>query len=268
MDTALTPELRDILDNLATGLFGLDAWVKEATKYKPPHTALPWRAPGHVFKPSDLGAIPFFENLLRESSGDDDLGIRWAAITADPLKASPLPDAKAWRKNRGLTCDPKFGIARSGNVWLTNANGRVISRATFYAGCWQPLLNVVHAKNPASDADWATLASDLLNNNVPQWPNTLQPTSAAFIVQFTSDMLYAMLGQRNQPQIDDWQRAVLVELGEYRRPGKGYTRDETDAAVDTFEALVGIGPPPSGGGGGNSRKKNGPTRKAASHGKR
>src|SRR5260221_9381502 len=117
MDTALTPELRDILNNLATGLFGLDAWVREATKYKPPHQELPWRAPGHVFKPSDLGVIPFFENLLRESSGDDDLGVRWAALTADPLRSSPLPDAKAWRKNRGLTADPKFGIAKSGNVW-------------------------------------------------------------------------------------------------------------------------------------------------------
>ncbi|HET8891161.1 MAG TPA: hypothetical protein VFQ41_19820 [Candidatus Angelobacter sp.] len=59
MDTALTPELRDILDNLATGLFGLDAWVREANKYKPPHQELPWRAPGHVFKPSDLALLPF-----------------------------------------------------------------------------------------------------------------------------------------------------------------------------------------------------------------
>jgi hypothetical protein len=267
MDTALTPELRDILDNLVTGLFGLDAWVREVNKYKPPHEALPWRAPGHVFKPSDLGVIPFFENLLRETSGDDDLGVRWAAVTADPLRSSPLPDAKAWRKNRGLTADPKFGIVKSSNVWLTNAGGRVISRATFYAGCWQPLLAAVHARNPANDADWALLASDLFNNNVPQWPGTQQPTSTAFIVQFTSDMLYALLGQRNQPEIEGWQRAVLVELGEYRRPGNRYTRDETDAAVDTFETLVGI-QAPDGNGPEKKETKSVPTRKAASHGKR
>jgi len=266
MDTALTPELRDILDNLATGLFGLDAWVRGPNKYTPPNTELPWRAPGHVFKPSDLGVIPLFENLLRESSGDDDLGVRWDAITADPLKASPLPDAKAWRKNRALG-DPKFGIVKSGNVWLTNANGSVISRATFYAACWQPLLTVVHAKNPANDADWAALAADLFNNNVPQWPTTQQPTSAAFTVQFTSDMLYAMLGQRNNPQFDGWQRALLVELGEYRRPGNRYTRDNTDAAVDTFEALAGIKASPVNGPK-KAEPKNGPTRKAASHGKR
>lgn len=32
-----------------------------------------------MFTPADLGAIPFFEDLLSESSGDDDLGARWAA---------------------------------------------------------------------------------------------------------------------------------------------------------------------------------------------
>ncbi len=266
MDTALTPELRDILDNLSAGLFGLDAWVRGPNKYKPPHEQLPWRAPGHVFKPSDLGVIPFFENLLRESSGDDDLGVRWAAITADPLKASPLPDAKSWRKNRGLG-DPKFGIVKGSNVWLTNASGRVISRATFYAACWPPLLAAVHARNPASNADWAALAADLLNNNVPQWPATQQPTSAAFIVQFTSDMLYAMLGQRNHPKIEGWQRALLVELGEYRHPGNRYTRDDTDAAVDTFETLVGIHAP-DGNGSEKKETKNSPKGKAASHGKR
>ena len=69
----LTPELRDILNNLATGLFGLDACVKEPGKYVPPNPNLPWRAAGHTFTPTDLAVIPFFENLLRESSGDDDL---------------------------------------------------------------------------------------------------------------------------------------------------------------------------------------------------
>jgi len=267
LDTALTPELRDILNNLATGLFTLNAWVRDANKYKPPNVDLPWRAQDHTFTPADLAVIPFFENLLRESSGDDDLGVRWAAITADPLKSSPLPDAEGWRKNRGLTSDPKFGIVKSNNVWLTDANGRIISRATFYAACWQPLLFVVRAKNPANDADWEQLATDLLSNKVSQWPNTVQPNSSAFIAQFASDMLYAMLGQRNHPKIEEWQRAVLVELGEYRHPGNCYTREETDAAVATFETLAGI-QPPSAGAPENSGKKNGPKRKAALHGKR
>jgi hypothetical protein len=56
--------------------------------------------------------IPFFENLLRESAGDDDLGLRWTTVAVDPLKYSPLPNPAAWRKNRGLA-DPKFGILAS-----------------------------------------------------------------------------------------------------------------------------------------------------------
>src|SRR5262245_40775685 len=69
LDDPLTPELRDILNNLAAALFGLDAWIKEPGKYVPPGQNLPWRAAGHSFTPADLAVIPFFENLLRESSG-------------------------------------------------------------------------------------------------------------------------------------------------------------------------------------------------------
>jgi len=235
-DPTLTPELRDTLNNLATGLFTLDAWVKEPGKYKP-DVNLPWRAPGHTFTPADLAVIPFFENLLRESSGDDDLGVRWAKVTTDPLRFSPLHDPAAWRENRSLSANPKFGIVKSNNVWLTDANGKTISRATFYAQCWPLLKAVVDAKKPP--VDWAALVVDLLNNRAPQWPNTSQPTSAMFLIQFASDMLYAMLGQRN-PAPEPWRRAVLTELGEYRRPGNRYTDDDTEAAVTAFESLVGL----------------------------
>jgi hypothetical protein len=128
---SLTSELRDTLNNLAAGLFGLDAWIKEPGKYTPPNQDLPWRATGHIFTPADLAVIPFFESLLRESSGDDDLGVRWASVVADPLKYSPLLNPAAWRKNRGLGDVPRFGIVASGNVWLTDAGGKTISRARF-----------------------------------------------------------------------------------------------------------------------------------------
>lgn len=234
----LTPNLRDTLSNLAAGLFGLDAWVKEATKYKPPNVDLPWRAAGHTFSPADLAVIPFFENLLRESSGDDDLGVRWDTVAADPLKFSPLLDPVSWRKNRGLN-PPKFGIVKSSNVWLTNANGTVISRASFYAPCWPLLKGVVDVREKTGAVDWAALASDLLANKVPEWPTTAQPASSAFLVQFASDMLYAMLGMRTSAP-EPWHRAVSIELGEYRRPGNEYSTGDVSKAVKKFEALVGI----------------------------
>jgi len=239
LDQPLTPELRDTLTNLAVGLFDLDAWVREPGKYQPPGKDLPWRKPGGRLSPADLGLIPFFENLLRESSGDDDLGVRWAEVVSDPLTFSPLANATEWRKNRGLNSPAKFGIAASNNIWLTDASGRLVSRATFYAGCWRLLTTVVDARKQAGPIDLAKLATDLLNNSAPQWPNTVQPTSAAFLVQFASDMLYAMLGQRN-PLAEPWRRAVLIELGEYRTPGNSYTRAETQAAVHKFEEVAGL----------------------------
>jgi len=239
LDDPLTPELRDTLSNLATGLFGLDAWVKEPGKYVPPDPNLPWRAAGHTFTPTDLAVIPFFENLLRESSGDDDLGVRWATVAADPLKYSPLPNPVAWRKNRGLGDVPKFGIVPSGNVWLTDAAGRTISRAMFYAQCWPLLQAVVDARRKAGPVDWAALARDLLGNAAAEWPVASQPPSAKFVIQFTSDMLYAMLGMRN-PVPEQWKRAVLVELGEYRHPGNEYKRADAAVAVKAFEKIASL----------------------------
>jgi len=238
LDDPLTPELRDTLSNLAAGLFGLDAWIKEPTKYKP-NGNLPWREPGHTFAPADLAVIPFFENLLRESSGDDDLGVRWAIVTANPLKFSPLPNVDSWRKNRGLSNSPKFGIVKSGNVWLTDATGNVISRATFYAPCWPLLKGVVDARKKAGAMDWALLANDLLANKAPEWPNTAQPPSSAFLAQFASDILCGMLGMRTSAP-EPWRRAVSIELGEYRHPGNEYTSSDTEKAVQKFETIAGI----------------------------
>lgn len=237
MSASLAPALRDTLNNLAAGVFNLDAWVREPNKYKPPDQDIPWRAAGHIFAPSDMAVIPFFENLLRESSGDDDLGVRWAAVSGTPLKFSPLPNSNSWRKNRGLSETPKFGVVKSSNVWLTDANGNVISRATFYMPCWPLLQRVVDARNTAGTVDWALLANDLLANKVPEWPNTAQPPSSGFLVQFASDMLYAMLGQRNSAA---WQRALLVELGEYRHPGNEYSTGDAGKAVKQFETRAGI----------------------------
>lgn len=129
---------------------------------------------------------------------------------------------------------------KSGNVWLTDANGNVISRATFYTLCWPLLKGVVDARKKAGAVvDWALLTNDLLANKAPQWPNTAQPPSSAFLVQFASDMLYAMLGMRS-PAPEPWRRAVLIELGEYRHPGNEYSSSDTGVAVRKFEELAGI----------------------------
>jgi len=236
MADPLTPELRDTLANLAAGYFGLDAWIKAPGKYIPPGP-LPWRAAGHTFVPADMGVIPFFEDLLRQSGEDDDLGDRWTALSADPLKFNPLPFPHTWREHRGLSPAPKFAIAKSSNVWLVDAGGTVISRTTFYTSCWPLLISVVAAKNKQGPVDWAALAKELLTDANPIWPKTQQPPSSAFITQFASDMLYAMLGMRN-PVPAPWKFAVLIELGEHRRVGNEYKSEQVGAAVAQFEKLL------------------------------
>ena len=48
-------------------------------------------------------------------------------------------------------------------------------------------VNSTHTYWPAGAVDWALLANDLLANKAPEWPNTAQPPSAAFLIQFVED---------------------------------------------------------------------------------
>ena len=197
LNDSFTPELRDILNNLASGLFGLDAWIKKPGKYKPPlpDEHMPWRAAGHTFLPSDLGVIPFFEGLLREDSGEDDLFDRWAELTANPVRFSPMEDVQGWRRNRSLASVPQFGVTKSANVLLTDSMGHAISRRKFYEPCWPLLQATVATRLKTGPVDYGKLANDLATDLAleSEWPRTQKPPSSIFIAQFVCDLLYAML---------------------------------------------------------------------------
>jgi hypothetical protein len=60
---SLDPELRDILENLASGLFPLTAWINAKT-FTPSANDLPWRSGGEPLTPTRVGAIQFFDALL------------------------------------------------------------------------------------------------------------------------------------------------------------------------------------------------------------
>ncbi|MEA2879726.1 MAG: hypothetical protein QOF14_4922 [Hyphomicrobiales bacterium] len=236
-------ELRSNLENLAAGIFDLAGWISEPDKYKPAQTNLPWRSDGRALTPKDIGVIPFFENLLRGTSSDGDLGAHWSALAADALHFCPVEQMAAWRKNRGLSASPMFGTIEIGNkasnIWVTDSAGTPISRGAFYSACWPLLKAVIDDKPPASIAEWKTLADDLANDRRPKWPNTSSPKSSAFLVQFASDMLSGMLGMRT-PAASPWREALLIELGEYRRVGNKYSVADTDAAVKEFRKALGL----------------------------
>jgi len=249
VDSPLTEDLRVILGNLAEGLFDLTAWLNSPGKYEPPLPAkdMPWRAAGHRFSPSDLKVIPFFEGSLREASGEDDLFNRWAKVTANPLRFSPMEDVQGWRKNRGLASVPQFGIAKSANVFLTDSVGHAISRRAFYDPCWAVLQAAVAARLKKGPVDFGGLANDLATDLAPEWPRTINPPSSVFIAQFVCDLLYAMLGMRN-PVAPPMQYALLAELGEFRRAGNAFEPSDVAANVAALrkllEKMLAAPPPP------------------------
>jgi len=238
--------LRSILENLAAGLFPLQKWIQGKT-YDPVKAGFscPWRAAGKSLLPRDVEVIAFFEGLLRESAGDADRHARWAKIRAYPLRFSPLDDPAAWRARRGLDPDPRFGITESKNV-LTDADGKPITRAGFYAGYWPSLRQAAGAANPQGPEGWEEFAQKLFRDELGQWPKEPPLRSSGFIKQFAADLLYAMMGMRNpRPhkggdvrEDQAWQVALLIELGERRRVGNAYTPEDAQAAVDALAAKI------------------------------
>lgn len=249
LDNPLTLNLRDALNSLAAGLFNLDGWINTPGKYKPPLPAedMPWRAPGHKFSPFDLGAIPFLEGLLRGDTGEDQLLVRWAQISASPLRNSPRDDIEEWRAARGLGDSPRFGIAQGANVLITDSFGHPVSRRAFYEACWPLLQAVLNSRAQKGPVDYGVLANDLATNQAAEWPRTNNPPSSVFVMQLMCDLLFAMLGMRN-PVAPPMQYALLAELGEFRRAGNAF--DPKDAAQGVaelrklLEKLQAAPPPP------------------------
>jgi len=232
-------ELRGFLEHLAEGMFPLAAWIEGKVKtgrYKP-RELVPWRGKSMVLSPGAMGAIEFFEELLGESAEDAPLAERFAQVIADPLRYSPMAGgAPAWRKSRKLDPIPKFGIVTSQNV-LATAAGVPATRDQFYGPYWSLLRQAVSDGDPKTAADWEAFARDLVNDASPHWPSGQSLKSSSFMKQFGRDMLHALLNMRN-PAADPWRVAVLEELGEHRRVGNSFTRDDVARFVETFRKRI------------------------------
>jgi len=238
--TAVPPldvELRGILEQLSEGLFPLAAWIADKIqngRYEPPGH-IPWRDQGASLSPKDTGAIDFFEELLEQSARDEPLAARFARLTkkGKALRYRPLDnDAAAWRAKKGLDAVAQFGIVASGNV-IATVDGTPVTRAQFYAPYWPLLRQATTDAAKQSPIDWQAWARDLAGDTSAHWPANQPLKSSSFIKQFGRDILHAMLNQRN-PASDPWRVAVLEELGEHRRVGNSFTRDDAGAFVQAF----------------------------------
>ncbi len=234
----LDDDLRRILTHLADELLPLTPWLNDAKPYTPPG-ALPWReGPGPwSLTMSDLGFLSFFEGLLAETSGDIDLVARFERVSRDPLASCPILDVESWRAGRGLAKAAQFDIGDSRNMPVDDKN-RLCSRAPLYAEFW-PLLRATvgqseaDAKAAGAPLDWSRLTAELLTDRCKSWPYWQPRASSTFMRQLRKDVLYAALGARNPAPLP-WRYAVLIELGEHRRPGNSYTRADAAAAVEEF----------------------------------
>jgi hypothetical protein len=231
---------RSILRSLAHALLPLEQWIRSrkpppgGDDYEPPNAdELPWRRDGQTLSINRLGAVEFIEGLIRESNGDVLLVKRWAALQADPLRYCPIENAGEWRASRGLVA-PSFGVVQSQNVLLDD-RGIQIARAEFYASYLPQLVIAAAQRQPGDDAAWQRFALDLFSDNCKEWPATAR--SSRFMLQFLRDLLYAILGVRN-PVPEPWRSAVLTEIGELRRPGNVYSRQDVEGGLDDFKKVI------------------------------
>jgi len=189
--------------------------------------------------PADTGFECFFEGLLRETSDDIQAQARWERVAAQPLAASPLDRVADWRAERGLEEVACFGIVPSQNVLLDSKNQQ-IARLPFYADTLGDLAYCLAVSRPRDDAGWEALAHALFTDTLPAWPGTVHPASV-FMNQFAADVLYALLGMRNESAVRDqpsYATAVLTELGQARRRGNKNTPAQAEEAVARFVAQI------------------------------
>jgi hypothetical protein len=233
-----TPELRRLIERLADAFVPLEQWV--SSKLYNPAPKSPWRT-GQPLNASNLAFADFFEGLLRETSGDNDLKDRWDAFDEAPLARCPILDVGNWRANRGLAALPRFAVAISDAV-IVDTETRQISRAEFYSDYWPLLADAYQAADTAATmagtkTDETAFAAGLLGDNNPFWPQAGQWRSSRFSKQFVKDVLYGYLGLRGVAP-EPWCNAILIELGEGRRIGNKYTSDDAAKAVEEFNEVL------------------------------
>jgi len=244
LEALLTPAMRADLCALAQGALPLQRWIRQKA-YNPQTDPtfegqpMPWRAPGKSLTPAAIGLECFFEGLLRETSDDAQALARWQRLAAAPLATSPLDDVAAWRAERGLQQAASFAIVQSQNV-LIDSQGLEIARLPFYADTLKDLAYCLVLARPADEPGWETLARQLFTDSLAAWPGTTY-TASVFMNQFVADVLYALLGMRNESGIagePSYATALLTELGQARRRGNKNTPAQARDAVARFVAQI------------------------------
>ena len=194
--------------------------------------------------PAYTPALDVAALLTRLMTGEDDeeaaqSASAWAASAAAPLRHQAVVKRTAgWRKARGLAIDSAketrvfFGAAKSGNFLLLDKDDAPLSRAEFYTLALPAFAAAVATVKPGTDtAKWKTLAEALIkddgtSNGWPAPPADGGLKASQFIQQFVRDCLAGEMGMLDGPPPAD--PPLLKALGEHRRSGNHYTREDAE----------------------------------------
>jgi hypothetical protein len=245
MHFTLDSQSRKVLGNLLRAIMPLGEWIADRKKsggYEPPDThdplKFPWRNGGPALSTDKLGVVDFIQMLIRESANEVLLLGRWKMLESDALRFCPIENKDEWRAARGLDDDVRFGPALSENA-PGSLSKPPIARTELYAEYLPLLCQVASARRLADDdrAGWTTFMLELFKDQCRQWPKLQSHPPSRFMFQLLRDLLYAVLGMRNAIA-EPWHSAVLAEIGEFRRPGNTYDREDVARGLTEFQRVL------------------------------
>ncbi len=247
MGTISDPSIRETLLNIAQQIFPIG--ISTRANLPPDAANWPWRASGQALSLTALHTIERFELLIDGQPCDEMLRVRSNKIATAPLWLDlVLPRPADWRTQRGLDEAAVFAPVDSDNFVIATEDPKSKikkprARAEFYTACW-PLLKAAQATCLFPDAtSWLDFAKNLYGDALSAWPPTAATKSSDFIKRFAKDIAICLLDQENPLLPADkagelWQRAVLLEIGEYRHRHNAYDPKQVQAAVEKFDATL------------------------------
>ncbi len=195
--------------------------------------------------------------------GDADMLVRFRAVQGDPMLATAkltgastpdelkkaIAEVLANRSRLGLSEEMRFSPAVSDNSpvaepddlhWLQPA-----SRKEFYeraAGLFKASVEALQSDPAKPTIVWSNYAKKLMSHSAADhaaihWPHDVHLEAREFGIQLLRDALVAVMNMDSllaAPKID-YRDAVLIELGEHRRPGNAH---KDKVAVDAVSAFM------------------------------
>lgn len=203
---------------------------------------------------------PFYAGQ-ENAGGDADLVKRFREVLADPLQAAAdalgvtTQEVQASRQLRSLNSELRFSPAVSDNVpvalpddlhWLRPFSRKeVYDRVSLYfadsIAAWKESL-----PSAPSVKDWEDYAQKLMSlravdHKVIHWPHNSSIEPQEFGLQLLRDALVGLMNMDLRrdlsgfgAQESDYRNAVLIELGEQRRPGNAHTDQDAAKTVSAF----------------------------------